>query len=61
MLKKMTEERNAVNKVYNQVLSSLMKYEESNVEYYSDLNLKNRYLTHPSKSEFRDSFDYAYN
>jgi hypothetical protein len=36
---------------------SLLKYEDANIEYYSDSDLTKRVMTHPSNNEFKERFD----
>lgn len=37
-----------------------MKYEDNNLEYYSDSDLTKRNLTNPGKSDFKDLSDNAF-
>ena len=39
--------RDAQDKNYNSILTTLMRYEDQNVEYYSDADLTKRIITHP--------------
>lgn len=53
----MTRIRDAQDKNYTTVMNSLMKYEDQNLEYYSDSDLSKRILTHPSSGDMKERID----
>lgn len=53
-LKRMIQIRDAQDQSYKQVVTSLLKYEDNNLEYYSDSDMTKRNLTNPSKGDFKE-------
>ena len=57
-MKKMIEVRDTQDKAYGGIVNSLLKYEDGNLEYYSDSDHTKRLLTNPdNKNNFKDEFD----
>lgn len=56
-LKKMIVARDEQDSAYNQIVAGLIKYEDNNVEYFSDSVPETRIMTNPTNgSEFTDRF-----
>lgn len=49
--------REKQDKNYKDIMSNLMKYEDQNVEYYSDSDLTKRIMTHPSAGDMKERVD----
>ena len=57
-LKKMIRTRDDQDIAYKQIISGFSKYEDNNLEYYSESDVARRILTNPvSGSEFNDKFN----
>ncbi len=56
-LKEMIKTREDQDKNYKSVMGCLMKYEDQNVEYFSDSDLTKRILTHPSAGDMKERLD----
>lgn len=59
-LKRMIQIRDAQDMSYKQVVSALMKYEDNNLEYYTESDLTKRHMTNPVRSDFKDQADTAF-
>ena len=60
-MKKMMETRNEQDAAYVQIMSSLFKYEDSNVDYYSEQDVNKRILTNPdSHTELKERVDITF-
>lgn len=46
-LKKMIETREQLNTAYTQIVQSITKYEDNNVEYYSESDVSRKIITNP--------------
>ena len=56
-LKKMIETREQQNAAYAQIVTALTKYEDNNVEYYSESDVSKKIITNPvTGSEFVDKY-----
>jgi TRAP-type mannitol/chloroaromatic compound transport system substrate-binding protein len=56
-LKEMIKIREEQDKNYATIMGSIMRYEDQNVEYYSDSDLTKRILTHPSAGDLKERID----
>mmetsp|Transcript_23538 Transcript_23538/g.23197 ORF Transcript_23538/g.23197 Transcript_23538/m.23197 type:complete len:343 (+) Transcript_23538:334-1362(+) len=56
-LKEMIKVRDIQDRNYKTLMSNLMKYEDQNVEYYSDSDLTKRISTHPSSGDMKEKMD----
>ena len=45
---------------YVSVIANFIKYEDQNVEYYSESDPTQRILTHPNQADFKETTDEAY-
>jgi hypothetical protein len=45
---------------YKTIITGLLKYEDNNVEYYSETDLNKRILTHPSAGDVKERLDDTY-
>ena len=53
----MIKVRDIQDRNYRTLMSNLMKYEDQNVEYYSDSDLTKRISTHPSSGDMKEKMD----
>lgn len=58
-MKKFMKERDALDTNYNVLFKNLMRYEEVNVDFYSDSDLTKRIVTHPQIEGFQDKVDHT--
>lgn len=56
-LKKMIQIKDASDHSYKTIVTSLLKYEDNNVEFYSDSDQYKRILTHPSLGDMKEKID----
>jgi NADPH-dependent ferric siderophore reductase len=56
-LKRMIEIKDQQDLNYKNIIHSLLKYEDNNVEYYSESDLTKRTLTHPSAGDMKERMD----
>lgn len=57
-MKKMMQTRDEQDAAYQQIMTSLFKYEDNNVEYYAESDVDKRILTNPDvHTELKDKVD----
>lgn len=57
-LKKMIETREQMNTAYTQIVQSITKYEDNNIEYYSESDVSRKIITNPvTGSEFVEKYN----
>lgn len=56
----MIQVKDASDASYKSIVGSLIKYEDNNIEYYSDSDLTKRTLTHPSVGDMKEKMDNTY-
>ena len=56
-MKKLMKERDALDMHYRFLVTNLMRYEDVNIEYYSDSDLTKRIVTHPEVGDFKDKVE----
>jgi sorting nexin-1/2 len=59
-LKRMIQVRDAQDASYKSIVTCLLKYEDNNLEYYSDSDHTKRNLTNPGKGDFKEQSDTAF-
>ena len=53
-VKKMSENRDGQDSSYFNILNTLLKYEEVNVDYYSEQDKMKKILNHPQNGDFKE-------
>lgn len=56
-LKRMIQIRDSQDVNYKLTVQNLMKYEDNNIEYYSESDLSKRVLTNPALPDFKEQMD----
>lgn len=56
----MISDREALDINYKILVTHLSKYEDNNIEYYTDSEITKRCLTHPSMGDMKDKIDDTY-
>lgn len=51
------KERDALDLNYKALINNLMRYEDTNIEYYSDSDLTKRIVTHPEVGDFKEKIE----
>ena len=59
-LKRMIQVKDATDVNYKFIIQSMMKYEDQNVDYYSDSDANKRILTNPNLSDMKERMDETY-
>ena len=56
-LKAMIKQREEQDTLYKSVVTWLSRYEDNNIEYYTDSDLTKRVLTHPQIGDLKEKMD----
>ena len=56
----MIKSRDEQDLLYKNIVSQLSKYEDNNLEYYTDSDLTKRVLTHPQIGDLKEKMDATY-
>lgn len=56
----MIKSRDEQDILYKSIVSQLSKYEDNNIEYYTDSDLTKRVLTHPQIGDLKEKMDATY-
>lgn len=56
----MSQVRDGQDASYISIVNGLLKYEDSNVEYYSESDPLKRIMTHPNASDFKERMELTY-
>lgn len=59
-LKRMIQIRDAQDQAQRQVVNALMKYEDNNLEYYTESDMGKRHMTHPDRNDFKEQAESAF-
>lgn len=60
-MKIMMDTKTNIDLNYKTIINGLLKYEDNNVEYYSETDPSKRTLTHPSAGDVKERFEETYN
>ena len=53
--------RDALDNSYKSIIQALSKYEDNNIEYYTDSDLNKRVLTHPTAGDMKERIETTIN
>ena len=56
----MIKQREEQDTLYKSVVTWLSRYEDNNIEYYTDSDLTKRVLTHPQIGDLKEKMDQTY-
>jgi hypothetical protein len=56
----MIQTKDSTDANYKSIIFSLMRYEDNNIEYYSENDLSKRVLTNPAVGDMREKMDDTY-
>lgn len=59
-MKIMMDTKTNIDLNYKTIINGLLKYEDNNVEYYSETDVSKRTLTHPSAGDVKERFEETY-